>query len=753
MKTHSPSLLVFLIAAFALSSCVKDHFEVNKKFSGDIEWNPELAVPLVKAKLTLRDMLKEKTDTLVYVGENTLGYGTNVGDSVLMLRFGIDTAQNVNLLSLPAMEAYDTTIYLKPVQIETAELKLPLAEKITTLLNDNFSAANVATYNGYASSAPPKVDVAAISANRNTEYTLTDASGSLSETFEYMCIKEGFIKLTCANAFTVPIRCDVYLEADSADVRMPIGTFPLKSQGWIEPIDPSGATEIDPKNPPANMKGTQSIEIPVKDIYVGQKIYYTYKNLEFAAQPNTPLTTDILNKSSLFSVVEFRDLKVSKGKAVVSNQIISTDTTVYVTVSSEKSSQKLFEVNVERGEINYDITSKVDIATHLIFTFPTITKDGQSVRSDEILINKTTHTAKGAMKLDDHIINLTQSYLNKQPYNSLPIQISYRVQAGGMTEFGGEQQIDINIGNKDSIHFKFLRGNMGSGEEDIMHDVMDFDIGEVLDFFDGDIRFADPRLNLRFTNPIAINAAIELDMGASNNKGAAVQMFPGGIKTFTIDAPDCSGVRNNEQKTTTITLDRKESNIVDFLAIMPNYIEYSGKLLYNLEGETGDNCLSNSAKVGLAIDVDVPMNVAFGNIILSTDVDIDEPIGDAMQLDTLMITLSAKNQFPIDAQLTITMLDSTGKRLGELPVKPLLRAAQTDANGKVNRNEIAKYTTQIPIGKDLFDAFTNASKIRIEVALDTKDNDKGKSIILYSYYSIDVQIAANGKILVKERIE
>ncbi|MCL2328206.1 MAG: hypothetical protein FWC39_06785 [Bacteroidetes bacterium] len=765
MKKHLLPLTAFLIAALAMSSCVKDHFEMKNKFSGDISWNPELAIPLAKAKLTLRNMLKERDDTLMYVSENKLGYGTNAGDSVLLLRFGIDTSQSVSLLSLPAMADYDTTILLKPVTIETANFKLPLAQKINILLNDNFSAADVATYNGYASSPPPIVNVSAISAIPPFhEYTLTDPSGTLSETFEYVCIKNGFIKLTCANAFTVPIQCDVELVADSAGVRKPIGTFPLSTQGWINPINSTNWVEIDPENPPANMAGTRSIEIPVSDIYIGQKIYYTYKNLKFAEQANTVLNLEILNKSSLFSVVEFRDLEVSKGKAVVTNQVISTDTTVYITVSSDKIDQKLIEVRVENGEVNYDIESAVDIATHIIFTFPTVTKNGQTAKFEE-RIDKITNTAQGNMSLNGYTIDLTEPSpaTPLQKYNSLPMRISYRVEASGMTEFGGDQEIHISMGNRDSIRFNFLRGNIGRGEEEIMTDIMDFDMGEVLNVFSGDVRFADPQLKLRFTNPIAVDAEIELDMSASNNKGEMVQIFGEGIRKFPIQAPDCNGVLNNRQETTTIPLDKNTSNIVEFLRIMPNFIEYSGKLLYNQKDLSGtsENCMSNTANVGLAIDVDVPMNVEFSNVILATDIDIENSIGDAASLDTLIILLKAKNQFPIDARLVITMLDTTkpeGKQvLGVLPEKPddkplfLLKAAPADANGKVNRNEVKEFTTEIGIGRNLFDAFTNANRIRIEAILDTY-GEKGKSIILYSFYSIDVQIAANGKILIKDRL-
>ncbi|MDR2962274.1 MAG: hypothetical protein LBU90_01315 [Bacteroidales bacterium] len=757
MKKYLVLLVCVSVVALGFVSCVKDNFAVKDKFSGDIQWNPDLAIPLAKAKLTLRNMLRERKDTLFYVTEPSLNYGSNAGDSVLFLRFGIDTTQEIGLLDLPKMEAYDTVLLLKPVTLPSVALALPLNESITTLLNNNFSAADVATYNSYASSSSPTVDVAAITAVRNTEYTL-DGSGDLSNDFEYLSINSGKMKLTCANSFTVPIAFDaVEIVVDSAGIRKPLATFDFSSSGWINPINPQDWVQIDPQNPPTNMQGTVSVEVPIVNAYIGQKLYYTYKNLRFAAATNVPLTTTILNNSTLFSVISFSNLVVVKGKAVVPQQVISTDTTVYATVSPEKSYQKIFELHVAKGEINYDITSHVEIATHVIFTFPTITKNGVAVFTPEITIDQTNTHVTGSLVLDGSVIDLTKSYNNTQAYNSLPVEISYRVEAQGMTEFDDQQSIELKIWNQDSLQFSFVRGNIGSGTEPIAHDVIDFDMSDILSVFSGEVQFADPRLVLNFNNAISVGAEIEIDMTASNNSGETVQMFNGGSKKFVINAPTCTGVLNQQQVSTTISLDRNTSNIVDFLRIMPSFMEYEGSLLYNPADltATSDNCISNKSKVGFSIDVDVPMNLSFSNIVLSTDVDIDDPIGDAMSLDTLVISIFAKNQFPIDAQLKLSMLDTTkaagSQVLGELPAQ-ILKAAPTDANGKVARTVVQEYRSDIGVSRNLFDAFTAANSIRIEATLVSKDVDKGKSIILYSYYTIDVRIAANGKILYKDRL-
>ena len=776
---HLHSQIIVFIAVLAMSGCVKDRFAVNKKFSGDIEWNPELAIPLAKAKLTLSDMLKERQDTLMYISENAkeLGYGSNPNDKVLVLRFGIDTAQPVNLLSLPAMDGTDTSLHLKPVSIPAAKLKLPLAQSIETVLGDNFPTY-LATFRAYSDAFPvPQNTVAITTASLNHEYPL-DGGNDLSNEFKYLFITEGRIKLTCFNAFTVPIQCDVELFADDEDgVKQPIGLFPLSAgNAFIPPLaitnasDLNGLANLDQKIdnyinnggalPDILKNSSISKTITVNNKYIGQKIYYTYKNLKFAAS-GTPVPVTFTN-TKLFSVVEFEDLKVGHGYAKVPKQVIN-DTTMYVRVSTDKSKQKLREVHVERGAIECEILSRIDITTHFIFTFPTVTDaTGKPLHFDREI--KPKEIISDVINLDNHKMILTKSRDSDNSYNSLPIELAYRVNADGMQEFRDTQSITLKIRNRDSIHFKFIKGNLGEGTEDIMDDKIDFNISEILNFIDGNVRFADPRLNLRFENPIGADAEINLNLVASNDKGESVNLFTGGSRTFPLSNPDCDGVLVGDRKLTEIPVDSSNSNVVNFLYIIPNYIEYSGELRYN-KGDTEatkENCVSKMADAGIAIDVDVPMNLSFGNLLLATDLPIENPIGDAWQLDTLVIFLKAANHFPIDARLAVVMLDTTKpekqQKLGVLDRDKdgnplfLLKAAQTDKNGKVLRGTVESHVLTAGVGKNLFDAFTHANKIRIEVLLDTKDEKSGKSVILYSYYSIDVQIAANGKILIKDRV-
>jgi len=53
-----PALTGIILLAMVINSCVKDEFELNK-FSSDVEWDPNMAVPICKGSLTMRDILQD----------------------------------------------------------------------------------------------------------------------------------------------------------------------------------------------------------------------------------------------------------------------------------------------------------------------------------------------------------------------------------------------------------------------------------------------------------------------------------------------------------------------------------------------------------------------------------------------------------------------------------------------------------------------------------------------------------------------
>ncbi|HPY81949.1 MAG TPA: hypothetical protein PLU45_01200, partial [Bacteroidales bacterium] len=124
---------------------------MNERLSDEFVWNPQLALPLAHGNLTLADLVTEK-ENVQYVSEFDLGYGANENDYIIQLRYAIDTGRTVDIMRLPIMEPYDTTLYLDPIRLN--DFTMPHSITMNTLVHDNFSSADYAAFQNYEATSP-----------------------------------------------------------------------------------------------------------------------------------------------------------------------------------------------------------------------------------------------------------------------------------------------------------------------------------------------------------------------------------------------------------------------------------------------------------------------------------------------------------------------------------------------------------------------------------------------------------------------
>ena len=174
--------ILLFVGAVLLSSCVKDNFELKEKVSDQIEWNPSLALPIATADLTLSNLAKERPDTLEYVSEFDLGYGNNAEDKVIQLSYVMDTARVIDVMHLPLLDPYDTTLTMKPVQI--SDVSFPIGYvTLRDLIRDNFSTSAYNEYVSAVESNPMAVNVDEHTAITEHLYPIGEVASSCTSFF------------------------------------------------------------------------------------------------------------------------------------------------------------------------------------------------------------------------------------------------------------------------------------------------------------------------------------------------------------------------------------------------------------------------------------------------------------------------------------------------------------------------------------------------------------------------------------------
>ena len=396
-KLHTISLsLIFLIFLGAFYSCVKDKFDLGERFSDEIVWNPQLALPVAHGNLTLADLVAEKEDTIQYISELDLGYGVNDDDFVIQLRYAIDTGRSIDIMRLPIMEPYDTTLYFDPIRLN--DFTAPLTISMNTLVQDNFSPLDYVAYQNYEATAPTNT-------LQHTAITSTLYSAMLPfPAIEYAVFTEGQMEVTCENNFAVPLMCELVVYTDSAGIDVEIATFDYSNGGtqWISAGD------------------SRSEVFFFDTTYLGPTLRYEYRNVVLGAATNVSVDLSDL----LVTNITLTDIYASEGRAIIPAQTIKMDSLIYVGVRDQDITKKLYNLSIERGLIHYRITSTIDAATHFVADFTSMNYLGDSVTKEAILTSgQPIHESD--WNLSNHDLDLTTN--PEQAYNYMPVRLGYIV--------------------------------------------------------------------------------------------------------------------------------------------------------------------------------------------------------------------------------------------------------------------------------------------------------------------------------------
>ena len=196
-------------------------------------------------------------------------------------------------------------------------------------------------------------------------------------------------------------------------------------------------------------------------------------------------------------------------------------------------------------------------------------------------------------------------------------------------------------------------------------------------------------------------------------------------------------------------LDRNTSNIVDFIANIPESIVYAGELVVNPDGKGPiDNFIQNDGKMYIGLKLDLPLELRTQDMLLEQDIyDIDFGVSDedADMVEKLVLHFKVTNGFPFDADLKMIFRDSVQTALDSVEVS-LLTSASVNAQGRVTSPTISR--SEIAFDKDKIDNLLKSRQITLRVLLNSYNN--GQDIVkIYTDYDINVALGLETKLNIK----
>jgi len=281
---------------------------------------------------------------------------------------------------------------------------------------------------------------------------------------------------------------------------------------------------------------------------------------------------------------------------------------------------------------------------------------------------------------------------------------------------------------------------IGSGEIDLGVDFWD-DI-------DGNFTFADPRININFTNMVGIPIQIDANMTASNTDGDVLNLDPNAqFPDYpTTEAEIMVGVAAS------ITYDKENSQVVPFMALPPSgNITYTGNIVINPNGYdplavgSNINIISGNSSISADLDIDIPLDFKADNLSISDTID-EVDIDDAEKMIKAAIIITAENGLPLDVKIEhILFTDAEYNVISTISAESIINAAAVDANGDVDPTSIEKVANRIELTADQIKSLNDTENIILKLTVSTYD-EGGQSVKLKGTDSLKFTLSVNAQL-------
>lgn len=260
-----------------------------------------------------------------------------------------------------------------------------------------------------------------------------------------------------------------------------------------------------------------------------------------------------------------------------------------------------------------------------------------------------------------------------------------------------------------------------------------------LENFAGGFLLNNPKVTLTITS----TAGVPINV---NSNFTGVNVAQEGVPLNPPELSIAAAASVNQPVVSTFQVDNNSSNIVAFLANIPNEVFYAAEAKLNPGGRPAiSNFVDRNSKVIVDFEVDVPLELRLQDMRLDETID-DVEIGGVDNpdfIESLSLFLLSENSLPFDMNLSVSFLDTlTGDSTGGVSID-FLQAAPVDANGKVTAPNI--FENEIELNQEQIAALLGAGSIRIRAGVSTANNG-ARLVKLYATDGLNVRIASKVKL-------
>ena len=344
---------------------------------------------------------------------------------------------------------------------------------------------------------------------------------------------------------------------------------------------------------------------------------------------------------------------------------------------------------VRSGRLRIKVVSTIQEDMSMLLSLPGTTKDGKAFYQELSLPGPAGVGVATTEQIYD-MTGYTLDFRGKNPDVTDTVNTFHQILRVTLDSSGRK----LAVGLSDSIRLEYRLegmkpeyaiGYLGNTLNRTGLDTTNFDLFKGLD---GDLTFKDVKLDFIFRNSIGAEGRLKLHHLKGQNifNGRSQILDADPLKDYIlVGKPE---FKRDAYTETSFSLGTSNSNIKEFLEVLPQKLEYDLETEVSPGGNVNNyqDFVFDNSRMDVIMRLDVPISFAFGGLTLRDTQAVNfAELGDMTRVKSATLFLDMTNYFPLDFDLDFQLFDKNFNSLGYFDISPDGGVARGnyDANGFV----------------------------------------------------------------------
>lgn len=344
---------------------------------------------------------------------------------------------------------------------------------------------------------------------------------------------------------------------------------------------------------------------------------------------------------------------------------------------------------VKSGRLRIKVISTIQEDMSMVLSLPGTIKDGKAFYQELSLPGPAgvgVATTEQIYDMSGYLLD----FRGKNPDITDTVNTFHQILRVTLDSSGRKLAVGLN----DSIRLEYRLegmkpeyaiGYLGNTLDRTGLDTTNFDLFKGLD---GDLTFDDVKLDFIFRNSIGAEGRLKLHHLKGQNifNGRSQILDADPLKDFImVGKPE---FKRDAYSETSFSLGASNSNIKEFLEVLPQKLEYDLETEVSPGGNINNyqDFVFDNSRMDVIMRLDVPISFAFGGLALRDTQAVNfAELGDMSRVKSATLFLDMTNYFPLDFDLDFQLFDKNFNSLGYFDISPDggVPRGSFDVNGRV----------------------------------------------------------------------